>query len=809
MTVVISDGTRSLTVPLSNDGNGFWVKLEGLSMPVPANNDVFAESADGDGQSRIRSRKVNAEGVIALNVGGTSSADFWDNLDELQEIVEAAHARKGTIKITLPNYEAATFDLEGMAITELPLRGVMLSQNVTEAEITFTCKPFSRFTQDWIQGLTVLNSNPDFETNTTGWTTSTATLTRVTTDFHTGTACGQVVVSSSNNRGFYNTTVVTVSASTRYSAHCYVKAASASDVGKVVYLRLEELTSGSVNVGQTETRVSLTREWQKVRVSRLFGGTGVRARVHMLNYTSGAVTWLVDDIRLFASEVLTGPIDWFQVANVDGHVPALGALSLFDTSSQARNHVEVGLQANFDPNNAEPVHLAAVTDITALAGSSTTRAGSNSTNVLRASVGTNPVAIGTSGSRTHKGLWRFRARVYVSAATVSCRLSWRIGAGTWTDEKWVRVPAASGWYDLDLGVVNIPELPTLHSAEFRVMAISSSGLPTVDLDYLEPVPADNWTRLRGLAVTTSQSGLVAYDDFSTQTSGAVTGKTPQLVPAGSYSGAGDTDDFQVDTTLKCIYRTAASDSALNNGRYLRCGSSAPATTIAQVDVKLSWYMLSGTNYRMGLFIRYVDTNNWLGLFYKSVNEIELRKRVAGTETVLGSAIGAFGDWRTLLLACDAAGNISALHGPQGSPLEWLFVVLADSNLATAGALDDGGYGIYDSTTESSPVTRYYDNFQVQTPSSTSSLSYPALSAGRGADLFDDSAIREDSTGTSVGTVPIVEGEYLTVPPATRAGRYSRIVVRARRNDLELGLPDEGLSDVLTADLDVAPRRLIT
>ena len=806
--ITISDGVRSVSVPFTGERGWMWVAPDSLVLPVPARANTYTDPAVGDGRQRVQSKFENAEGSFSVFVDGDDQSDFWGNVDELQEIVESTHSLKGTVRVVLPGASTDIYDVESIEISGVPVRGTMLPQQHLEVEIKFECRPFSRGVQDWAQGLTVLNSNSGFESNTTGWSSVTSTLTRVTSDAHTGVACCQVAVSSSTDRGLNNTSLVTVPVSQQYSAHCYVKAPTAAAVGKTVLLRLEELTASSVNVGQSETRVTLTGEWQKVRVSRSFGGTGARARVHVLNVTSGAVTWLVDDIRLFASEVLTGPIDWFQVSGVAGHVPALGALSLFDVSGQARNHVEVGVQAVFDPANPEPVHLAAVTEFTALAGASNTRAGSHSANVLRAGVGTNPIPLGTSGSRTHKGLWKFRARVFGSGPGLSCRLSWRTGTGPWTDGQWVRLPLDSAWCDVDLGIVDIPVLESGHSFEFRVVAVSEAGLVSIDLDFVEPIPADSWTRLSSTLVSEEQSGYVAYDDFSTHSAGAVSGKTPVLVPAGTWSGAGDADDFQVEPAYQRIYRNAVSDSALNNGRYLRCGSGVLTTTIMRVDVYVSNV---GSPFRAGGFIRYVDVNNWLAFFCAgtgSYQKLQLVKRVSGTETTLGIVFLPLAGWRSLMLTADTSGGIFAFEGPQGSPLALKFGVAGDTHIATGGALASGGYGIYDATTEPTLPARYYDNFVVSSPSSISSLQYSPINANRGTDLLHDTAQTEDTNGTSISPTPHVEGRYLTLPPATRTNQTSRIVVRARRNNLEMDFEDTGLTDVLTADLDVTPRNLI-
>lgn len=513
---------------------------------------------------------------------------------------------------------------------------------------------------------------------------------------------------------------------------------------------------------------------------------------------------LLDPLPLVSGDSLSGPIDWFTVPHVPGHVPALGDLVLTEKSTQARNHVEVGVQHGFDPDNPEPVHFAAVTDLDGVAGSSQTKTGSNSTNTLRAGVGTNMVVICTTGAQPHVGLWKASVRVFADEA-VSVRLSWRTGTAAWTGEGWQRV-AADDWFDVDLGVVDVPGLASGHSAEFRVEAKAVSGVAQVDVDFIQLLPADNWTLLGGAVETNTQSGIVAFDDFSTHATGAITGKTPLLAPAGTWTGAGDTDDFEVDGGM--LVRSAVSDSALNNGRYLRCGSGTATVTVLTVEATVGFELPSSV--RAGALLRYIDTNNWLIANYAATKSapattVTLRKRVAGTETVLSQGRGSNpGGTRILTVIADAAGNVLVRDGAKGGAAHTVIAVIGDTDLATGGALASGGYGVYDAYTDSTQRARYYDNFQVATPPSTSTLIHPATNPGKTVELTHDTALTQN--GSAKGRTPRVAGSYLTVPPSTRNGTHSRIVVKARRN--ERGLPDTGLTDSLEADLTVTPRTLV-
>lgn len=551
-----------------------------------------------------------------------------------------------------------------------------------------------------------------------------------------------------------------------------------------------------------------------------FDGKQAWVSVHQTALTATQIRDCYDTGK--AQITLDGPIDSFTVESIPGQVPALPVLTLDDASTQARNIVEVGVQHDFDPDNPEDLELDLAAGLTAQGGSSNTRAGSVATNIIRAALATTPISICKAASQTHKGLWKVRARVYPSATTVLVRLAWRAGDGPFAKEKWVAVPSSAGWFDLDLGTVNIKELPSGHSCEFRIEGKSTSGSPTVDVDIVECIPADSYTKLRGSSSPEVGSGaIVAMDDFSTQTAGAVTGKTPLLAPAGLWSGAGDTDDFTVDTTNQWIIRSAVSDSSQYNGRYLRCGSSTLISAQASVDVLTLGGFAPPAGITMGLILRYTDVNNWLMARLETFvsgggstkTSFALVKSVGGVTTAsAGSGIYVaypiYG-WRTITASVDASGNAVAQYGVRGGTVSETRTFVADTDLATAGALATGGYGIYDSYTASTGSTRYYDNFMVSTLATTATVLNPAINSGYGLDLKHNTALTDNSTGTSTGTTPIRQGNYPKLPPATRNGLKSRVVVRARRDDNDLGLADSGTSDTMTASLTVTPRVHLT
>ena len=136
-----------------------------------------------------------------------------------------------------------------------------------------------------------------------------------------------------------------------------------------------------------------------------------------------------------------------------------------------------------------------------------------------------------------------------------------------------------------------------------------------------------------------------------------------------------------------------------------------------------------------------------------MNQIELRKRVAGVETVLGTSTGDFRGSRTLTLTADTSGGVFALEGPTGGGTALKFGVAGDTNIATGGAIASGGYGIYDATTEPTVSARFYNNFSVGTPTSVTSYQYSPINANRGTDLLHNTAKTEDTGGTSISPHP--------------------------------------------------------
>ena len=124
-------------------------------------------------------------------------------------------------------------------------------------------------------------------------------------------------------------------------------------------------------------------------------------------------------------------------------------------------------------------------------------------------------------------------------------------------------------------------------------------------------------------------------------------------------------------------------------------------------------------------------------------------------------------------------------------------------MATGGTLDDGKFGIYHANAATTTDATTFYAITAQDPSTT--IIQPAIRSGNSVEVTHQAAYTLAGTAEVRAPTPIREGEYLQLLPATRNQSSSRIVVRARRDDLEAGAADTGLTDQVEARLEVTPR----
>ena len=123
-----------------------------------------------------------------------------------------------------------------------------------------------------------LTTNPSIETNTTGWGAWQSTLARTAV---ADAPNGSWAMKVSQATGTYYTlddtpdTVPTATAAAKYTGTAYVKAATASAVGKPVRIVVRERTAAGAWIGETtSTAVTLTNTFQPITVTRTVQTTG-------------------------------------------------------------------------------------------------------------------------------------------------------------------------------------------------------------------------------------------------------------------------------------------------------------------------------------------------------------------------------------------------------------------------------------------------------------------------------------------------------------------------------------------------------
>jgi hypothetical protein len=523
----------------------------------------------------------------------------------------------------------------------------------------------------------------------------------------------------------------------------------------------------------------------------------------------------------------------FTETGIPGDVPALGKLVIDEDDADDQQFLVWGLESKDYSSSANATVFYEAEGRTTQGGSTTAAGASGASgagsNVVRnTDLATDYLSIlstqatGGGAHLSHVGDFRVLARLYRPAGNtgaVSVALEWAEGDfRRWTRNTPVSYAAdeREGAFTLaDLGLVHLTKVAQgTQRWEGRVVAKSTVAGDELDVDCLFIVPTERYGEARRTFTVSSPTTLSGADEFD-QSAGALSGKTARV--GGTWAGAGDADDFTVDATNHWVERTANSDADVVTGRYVRLGSATPAGVSVQADVKADVAVGVISESRLGVFARYVDTSNWLMAVMRCDGPdapvvrrfLSLYKRVAGSTTELASLQLAEGvdvddyGWRTIRLTVDALGNAAVYEGAQGQPLGTAKLTVNDTVLATGGALDDGGFGIYDACTVGVGTnTRLLDNFVASTSSTTDA----AIFASQSLELRHDRVIREDSGGAFWTPVSDYRGDYLLIPVAGHEGRTVRVFLKASR-----GIPESGTDggiDNISARLTYTPRYLM-
>lgn len=510
---------------------------------------------------------------------------------------------------------------------------------------------------------------------------------------------------------------------------------------------------------------------------------------------------------LYGTATVAGPIASVNIPDFPGDMPSDEVeVIITDMSSQSRRHVEWGMeQRYYNPAAPWPVIVDSDSLITTgFAGTQTVGSGAydpnaSGNNAISATLFPTPIAVCGTGMLTHIGTFRVKARVQSSSADSYVRLAWRVGDGSYEPNAWIAAGVAGQWNEIDLGLISIPSAAAGSQAwDGRIEAYGAITV-TLFVDYILLLPAgEGYGRARAEYV--EQPGtVVAYDTFL-QTAGALTGKT--LPIGGTWAGAGDADDFNVNGT-GLVTRAAVNDANEQTGRYGLAG--ATAYTACAIQARVGWPLTSyslNNPVLLGVLARYVDTNNWLiAVAYITitadalVGNFQVRKRVAGTVTTLAtvsSGTVAFPMDIRLSAAANGAWRMSVNDVTTASG--------ADAVLATGGALASGRVGIYDACTMSTATPREFDDFYV----SDVPVSPVALYSGRTIEIRSADTIRQNSAGTTYGRPPSYRGSRPILQPAGVEDRTTRVVAKAHRNDVEIAEANN-VTDSLKIEIYARPR----
>jgi hypothetical protein len=505
------------------------------------------------------------------------------------------------------------------------------------------------------------------------------------------------------------------------------------------------------------------------------------------------------------------PLNAFEITGVTGDIPALGRIIITDTATQSRRHVEWGIEGPLtynsstslivDSDNMVVTGFSGVQAVTT--GAYDPNAAGNNSITLSPIAGATTAMAGTGDPLSHVGVFRVKARVQSSSLGNLFRLSWKAGDGPTNHNTWATPISVSGWIELDLGTITVPAV-TLGTQRWtgQVEVQGDATTPgTVALDYLILVPqADGYGKSRA-AWSYSSGVLVAYDTFTTTTAGnALNTRVAPL--GGTWATSGDATDFVFSDNfsgtdgIESLSRTVVVSET--TGRFAILG--ATNYTDSQIDARARFIL---NNTEQALILRWVDASNFLRLKVNSATGVvTLEQVVAGTPTTLATpATGTLGTFTQLTfrfrLIAYASGLAIVTVTSDDGLTSYGSAQAVSTALATGGVLATGKPGIGSRSTSAVSSNHHWDDIAVTTPATEPMVIY----SGRNMQVRYDDTLRQDSTATYYGRTPSYRGSRFLVPVGT-----SRVLVKARRNDIETSLDDQ-VTDALQIQIGWTPRGL--
>lgn len=125
-----------------NDRDPFYIAQDGLGLPVVAYDEEYAESIYSEGGRRTRSRPQNPSGTVRLWAIADSVSTLRDDLDALEQTVEACRVYGGELALTLEDTTTVTYDLESISMTAADPSALDFGR--FSVELTVTTHPYGR-----------------------------------------------------------------------------------------------------------------------------------------------------------------------------------------------------------------------------------------------------------------------------------------------------------------------------------------------------------------------------------------------------------------------------------------------------------------------------------------------------------------------------------------------------------------------------------------------------------------------------------------------------------------------------------------
>lgn len=818
------------------DGVVFDLVEPPVFVPAPLRLD-WVGGVDTDGAIPLDAgHSDNCTLTLVLRVQQQTTATLaWTKVGLLLSKLEATRvSRDGLTHLWTPKDAASTWALtvRSAEITDIPMasRGDTIGYLSRSPQFTvvMTCAPYlyrngEQIDFTAVQSYTNLITNPNFETNTTGWGTATSvrnatggTISRQTTQFHSGAASMRIVSTAVANQGSDYLALPVITAQP-ITVAMWLRGNAGGESVKIV---LGDATVGSA----TSSTLVLTTSWQLLSVTLTPGASG-NTGVAIVQTAASVKTWFVDDvIAVYAATAPTyfdgstsatrntwtgtanaststqdGPVLSMTLSNVPGHVDAEATITITDTDSQARRSAEWGL----GENSSAPLFIDS-SAMTAIAGSATTRTDAYSgAGVIRATLATQAQAVCATGNLTHIGVHRPKARIYASSLDVRLRLAYRTADGPYAYTPWLTPIVEDDFCEVAFGVIAIPVVRAgAQQWDGRIEAYSAVIGDTIDVDYMTMLPAERWGKARG--EYNYQAGLlVARDEFTGATpASALAARVAPL--GGTWANNGPGADFAAvagplatDLTMS---RVSVSDSQLEV-------ETLGSVDYTNIEVGVDAYVTGGQCSPL-VIARWSGSTTYVSMHFAPssfgvtqslVALYAVNGAIQASDTVYPFPM-SFAKWYRLRLVVFASGIAHGFLIDRDSNALLLTLTVVHPTMATGGAIATGKPAFGDANLQPTAATRYYDNFYAATPPSDP----VAINAGRALEVRYDRCERVSSSGLTYGQPASYTGSRAYVPCAGNSNRVTRVWSTAWRNDVDTSAATNA-TDNISLDVSLRPR----